>query len=83
MDDPTLKVVNCPFCRSVLYTLACDESSEPPTWRLTKDAPTIRSDRGGAFIRCARCQRRVALVMGDELESPGFELAPRQHCAEA
>jgi len=76
--DPTLKIVPCPCCKSVLYTLKPKDESDSVTWRLTADSPTIRKDPQGSFMNCPRCARRIALASGDE--SPGFRLSPKQHC---
>lgn len=74
----TLKIVNCPCCKSVLYTLTPDAAKGPPNWRLSKDSPTIRKDAAGSFMKCGRCGKRIALVMGEELS--GLKLAPGQSC---
>ena len=76
----TLKIVNCPCCKSVLYTLTPDPSKSPHTWRLSKDSPMIRKDGEASFMKCGRCGKRIALVMADELPTPGFKLAPGQNC---
>jgi hypothetical protein len=75
----TLKIVNCPCCKSVLYTLTPHVSNGKPTWRLSKDSPTIRKDGEGSFMKCGRCGKRIGLV-GDAQQSSGFRLAPGQNC---
>ena len=78
--EPTLKIVTCPCCKSVLYTLKTDDEADSVTWRLTPDSPTMRKDPQGSFMNCPRCGRRIALAVSDELESPGFRLSARQNC---
>lgn len=80
--QPTLRIINCPCCNRVLYTLASEKSRGKDTWRLTQDSPMIKKDPQGVFMMCARCGKRIALVMADELESPGFELAAHQDCGD-
>jgi hypothetical protein len=56
-------------------------SSGRNSWRLTKDSPSIRRDAQGSFMKCPRCAKRIGLALGDELPSPGFEVAPQQDCS--
>lgn len=77
----TLRIIHCPCCKSVLYSLTANESTGKRTWRLTRDSPAVRTDPQGRFMHCPRCARRIELDMGDELESPGFQVAPQQDCS--
>lgn len=81
--ERTLRIINCPCCGSVLYTLRLEGTSGTKTWRLTKDSPSIKADHLGSFMNCARCAKRITLTIGDELQSPGFEVAPLQDCGDA
>ena len=79
--ERTLRIINCPCCGSVLYALRLDESGATKTWRLSKDSPAIRKDAQGSHMNCARCAKRIGIAMGDELESPGFQVAAEQPCS--
>ena len=80
--ERTLRIINCPCCKSILYALKLDTRNDKEMWRLSQDSPMLRNDANGAFMMCSRCNKRIRLRMSDELESPGFELSSEQDCGQ-
>lgn len=79
--EPTIRVVRCPCCRSLLYSLSTMEPGGVAGWQLTKDSPEVKHDKDGPYMKCPKCSRRVALLKSKP--SPGeppIQVARNQKC---
>lgn len=78
--EPTIRIIACPCCKGVLYTLRSETTvGGRGPWRLGKESPAIKKDQHGNFMICPRCAKHIDLVFADELESPGFRVAEKEN----
>jgi hypothetical protein len=77
-SEPTIRVVRCPCCRALLYTLSTVSGGG---WELTEDSPRIKHDKDGPYMKCAKCSRRIALLKNRPGKGePAFHVVPNQKC---
>lgn len=78
--EQTIRVMNCPCCKKLLYALEMYKSEKDAAWIVTKDSPTIQSDDEGHFMKCGNCSRRIAIEKASALGVERWMIASRQNC---
>jgi uncharacterized protein YbaR (Trm112 family) len=80
VDPRTLRVVNCPCCKKMLFALSLDRSDAGATWQMTKDSPDVRQDREGNYLRCDNCMKRVAIEQAGPAGHARWIVSKLQKC---
>ena len=79
--EPTIRVVRCPCCKSLLYSLSTVSPGGEHGWELTKDSPEVKHDKDGPYMRCPKCARRVALLKNKPGKGePPVQVVRNQKC---
>ena len=79
-SEPTIRVVRCPCCKALLYTLSTVAGGSGG-WELTEDSPRVRHDKDGPYMKCAKCSRRIALLRNRPGKGePPYHVVPNQKC---
>jgi len=78
--DTTLRVVNCPCCKRMLYALGLDKTDAGATWQITKDSPEIQQDGEGYFAKCGNCSKRIAIEKVSAQGADRWMVSARQPC---
>jgi hypothetical protein len=78
--ETTLRVVNCPCCKKMLYALSLDRADSGAAWQMTKDSPDVRFDSEGYFVRCDHCMKRIAIEQTTAEGKARWLIARKQDC---
>lgn len=78
--ETTLRVVNCPCCKRILYALSLDRADDTATWNMTKDSPDVRQDGEGYFLRCDHCMKRITIEKVGPLGKGRWLVSKGQKC---
>lgn len=78
--EPTIRVVTCPCCKSMLFALEMDKADARAGWQITKDSPELKKDGDGHYMKCGTCSKRIALERISGMGMDSWRLAAAQNC---
>jgi DNA-directed RNA polymerase subunit RPC12/RpoP len=73
-------MANCPCCGAVLYRLYELTKKGSSVWLVTDNSPRVEADKGGHFIECPNCSKRVEMIEDPRLPGFSYTISPHQAC---